>query len=116
MSYTLAMAAAACGVNKSTILRAIKAVRFQQSATSTANGRSSPPSYIGFTRRLQRQAPIRRSDTHQADAAALAVADQRAALAEGRLTELKEMLADITRPQCVARPGTTARTPQAAGG
>jgi hypothetical protein len=96
MSYTLATAAAACGVNKSTILRAIKA-GFQRSATSTANGRSSRRSYIGFTRRLQRRAPMRRGDTYQPMQRRSALADQRAALAEGRLVELKEMLADMQR-------------------
>jgi hypothetical protein len=41
-----------------------------------------------------------------ADAAALALADQRTALAEGRLAELKESR-HATRSQCVARPGAT---------
>jgi hypothetical protein len=97
MSYTLATAAAACGVNKSTILRAIKAGKV--SAVRDEHGqwqvepaelhRVYPPVATPRTDATQRYVP--------ADAAALALADQRAALAEGRLAELKEMLADMQR-------------------
>ena len=65
MPYTLAAAAAACGVNKSTVLRAIKSGKV--SGTKDVNGMSSPPSFIGCTRplRMQRQAPMRCRDTQQ---------------------------------------------------
>jgi excisionase family DNA binding protein len=97
MSYTLATAAAACGVNKSTILRAIKAGKI--SAVRDEHGqwqvepaelhRVYPPVATPGTDATRRYVP--------ADAATLALADQRAALAEGRLVELKEMLADMQR-------------------
>jgi len=59
------------------------------SATSTANGRSSLPNFIVPIRPLQpqRSAPMRRRGT----------ANQQAALAEERLSELKSMLADMQR-------------------
>ena len=42
-SYTLATAAAACGLNKSTVFRAIKAGKISAPRTSTASGTSRPP-------------------------------------------------------------------------
>jgi excisionase family DNA binding protein len=82
MSYTLATAAAACGVNKSTILRAIKAGKI--SAVRDEHGqwqvepaelhRVYPPVATPGTDATRRYVP--------ADAATLALADQRAALAE----------------------------------
>jgi hypothetical protein len=97
MSYTLATAAVACGVNKSTILRAIKTGKV--SAVRDEHGqwhvepaevhRVYPLVATPGTDATQRYVP--------ADAAALALADQRAALAEGRLAELKELLADMQR-------------------
>jgi hypothetical protein len=97
MSYTLATAAAACGMNKSTILRAIKAGKIsavrdehgQWQVEPTELHRVYPPVATPGTDATQRYVP--------ADAAALALADQRAALAEGRLAELKELLADMQR-------------------
>jgi hypothetical protein len=97
MSYTLAAAAEACGVNKSTVLRAIKSGKV--SGTKDENGewyvepaelhRVYPPVAVAAERAdaMPRDA--------MGDAAALALAHQRAALAEERLGELKAMLADL---------------------
>ena len=61
MSYTLAAAAAACGLNKSTVLRAIKAGKISGTKARTASGTSRPPSSIASTRPLQprRRATVR---------------------------------------------------------
>jgi hypothetical protein len=97
MSYTLASAAAACGVNKSTILRAIKSGKI--SGTKDEHGewhvepaelhRVYPPvaDAAAGTDALPRDAAV--------EAAAFATAQQRAALAEERLSELKAMLEDL---------------------
>jgi hypothetical protein len=97
MSYTLAAAAAACGVNKSTVLRAIKGGKI--SATKDEHGewhvepaelhRVYPPvaDAAASTDAMQRDAI--------GDAAALASAHQRAALAEERLSDLKAVLEDM---------------------
>jgi hypothetical protein len=97
MSYTLAAAAAACGVNKSMVLRAIKGGKI--SGTRDEHGewhvepaelhRVYPPvaAAAAGTDATQRDA--------MGNAAALAMANQRAALAEEWLAELKAMLADM---------------------
>jgi hypothetical protein len=97
MSYTLASAAAACGVNKSTILRAIKSGKI--SGTKDEHGewhvepaelhRVYPPvaDAAAGTDALPRYA--------LGDAAALATAQQRAAQAEEKLSELKALLEDL---------------------
>jgi hypothetical protein len=99
MSYTLATAAAACGVNKSTILRAIKAGKV--SAVRDEHGQWQVESAELHRVYPPVSAATPGTDATQryvsADAAALALADQRAALAEGRVAELKEMLADMQR-------------------
>jgi hypothetical protein len=100
MPYTLAAAAAAaaaCGVNKSTALRAIKSGKV--SGAKDENGewhvepaelhRVYPPvaDAAAGTDAMQQHAT--------GDAAALATAQQRAAQAEERLSELKAMLEDM---------------------
>ena len=97
MPYTLAAAAAACGVNKSTVLRAIKSGKV--SGTKDVNGewhvepaelhRVYPPvaDAAAGTDAMPRHAT--------GDAAALAMAQQRTAQAEERLSELKAMLEDM---------------------
>src|SRR5262245_49192779 len=97
MSYTLAEAAAACGVNKSTVLRAIKAGKV--SAVRDEHGQwQVEPAELHRTYPPVAAAAERADATHRdamGDAAALAMANQRAALAEERLAELKDMLADM---------------------
>jgi hypothetical protein len=93
MSYTLASAAAACGVNKSTVLRAIKSGKV--SGTKDENGewhiepaelhRVYPP--VASIAAQPGDAP--------GDAVSVATAQQRAALAEERLAELKATLEDM---------------------
>jgi hypothetical protein len=97
LPYTLAAAAAACGVNKSTVLRAIKSGKV--SGTKDVNGewhvepaelrRVYPPvaDAAAGTDAMPRHAT--------GDAAALAMAQQRTAQAEERLSELKAMLEDM---------------------
>jgi hypothetical protein len=97
MSYTLASAAAACGVNKSTILRAIKSGKI--SGTKDEHGewhvepaelhRVYPPvaDAVAGIDALPRYA--------MGDAAALTTVQQRAELAEERLSELKTILEDL---------------------
>src|SRR5262245_8463015 len=62
MSYSLQQAATA-GLNKSTVLRAIKPARFQQCATKKSNGRLNPPSSIVLYPPVA--APVERSDATQ---------------------------------------------------
>jgi excisionase family DNA binding protein len=95
MSYTLATAAAACGVNKSTILRAIKAGKISAVRDEQGQWQVEPAE-------LHRVYPpvaatAERTDATQRDAAALAMAHQQAALAEERLSDLKAILADMQR-------------------
>jgi hypothetical protein len=99
MSYTLAAAAAACGVNKSTVLRAIKSGKI--SGTKDENGEwHVEPAELHRVYPPVADAP-ERADAMQRDAtgdsATLAMAHQRAALAEERLSDLKAMLADMQR-------------------
>ena len=61
MSYTLSEAAAACGVNKSTVLRAVKRGRISGTKDEFGHGMSRQWSCTGFFRpwQLPRQAPMR---------------------------------------------------------
>src|SRR5258705_7295295 len=61
MSYTLAAAAAACGLNKSTVLRAIKAGKISGTKDEHGEWTSRPPSSIASTRPLRprRRATVR---------------------------------------------------------
>jgi hypothetical protein len=99
LSYTLATAAAACGVNKSTILRAIKAGKVSAVRDEHGQWQVEPAELNRVYPPVSAATPG--TDATQryvaADAAALALADQRPALAEGRLAELKEMLAERDR-------------------
>jgi hypothetical protein len=97
MPYTLAAAASASGVNKSTVLRAIKSGKI--TGTKDENGewhvepaelhRVYPPvaDAAAGTDAMPRHAV--------GDAAVLAMAQQHAAQAEERLSELKAMLEDM---------------------
>jgi hypothetical protein len=91
MTYTLAAAAAATGTNKTTILRAIKSGKI--TGTKNAHGQ-----WYVEPAELHRVCPAVADAVGNAaatpqdamgDAAALAVAQQRAAQAEDRLAELK---------------------------
>ena len=48
MPYTLSEAAAACGINRSTVLRALKSGKISGTRDEAARGMSMPPSYTGF--------------------------------------------------------------------
>src|SRR5262245_25283047 len=95
MSYTLAEAAAACGVNKSTILRAIKSGKVSASRNAHAQWEIEPSE-------LHRVYPVVGADARNGGArsetrhhAMLTEAQQRAILAEARLSDLKDALADM---------------------
>jgi hypothetical protein len=100
MSYSLAQAAAAVGVYKSTVFRAIKAGKI--SANRDEHGqwhiepaelhRVYPP---GATAKSGNGAAHR--DATAAASAALAEANQRATLAEHRVADLREQLDDVRR-------------------
>jgi hypothetical protein len=93
MSYSLQQAATACGVNKSTILRAIKAGKVSAVRDEHGQWQVEPAE-------LHRTYPPVAATAERSDAtqrAELALANQRAALAEGRLSDLKAMLADMQR-------------------
>jgi hypothetical protein len=91
MPYTLAAAAAATGTNKTTILRAIKSGKI--TGTKDVHGQwfvyPAVADAVGNAAVAPRDA--------MADAAALAAATQRAAVAEERLAELKTLLEDMRR-------------------
>jgi hypothetical protein len=99
MPYTLAAAAAATGTNKTTILRAIKSGKI--TGTKDVHGQ-----WFVEPAELHRVYPavadavgnaaVAPRDA-MADAAALAAATQRAAVAEERLAELKTLLEDMRR-------------------
>src|SRR5437016_3743298 len=97
MSYTLAAAAAACGVNKSTILRAIKAGKVSGTKDEHGEWHVEPAElhrvYPPVADAPERANAMQRDATE--DAAALASAHQRAALAEERLSDLKAVLEDM---------------------
>jgi hypothetical protein len=97
MSYTLAAAAAACGVNKSTVLRAIKGGKISGTKDEHGEWHVEPAElhrvYPPVADAAAGSGVMPRDAT--GDAAALAMANQRAALAEERLPELKAMLADM---------------------
>ena len=93
MSYTLAAAAAACGLNKSTVLRAIKAI----SGTKDEHGEW----HIEAAELHRVYPPVADAaagtDATQRDATGDAAAHQRAALAEER--GLAELKAELSRQQ-----------------
>jgi hypothetical protein len=99
MAYTLAAAAAATGTNKTTILRAIKGGKI--TGTKDAHGQwFVEPAEVHRVYPAVADAVGNAAVTPQyamADAAELALAQQRAAQAEERLTELKALVEDLRR-------------------
>jgi hypothetical protein len=99
MPYSLHQAATACGVNKSTILRAIKAGKISAVRDEQGQWQVEPAElhrvYPPVTDAAERTDAVQRYAP--ADAAVLALANQRAAVAEERLSEMKAMLADMQR-------------------
>jgi excisionase family DNA binding protein len=95
MPYSLAEAAEACGVNRSTILRSIKAGRLSAQRDALGQWRIEP----GELHRVY--APTASNGAHSNKTrdratAALIEAQHRADLAEQRLSDLKNMLDDMT--------------------
>lgn len=95
MPYSLQQAATACGLNKSTILRAIKAGKISAVLDEQGQWHVEPAELHCI------YPPI--ADAADGDAAALALAFQRTAVAEERLSELRAMLVDIQRDRDVWR-------------
>jgi hypothetical protein len=96
MPYTLAAAAAACGVNKSTVLRAIKSGKI--SGTKDVSEWHVEPAELHrvYPPVADAAAGTDAMPRHATgDAAALAMVQQRTAQAEERLSELKAMLEDM---------------------
>jgi hypothetical protein len=97
MPYTLAAAAAACGVNKSTVLRAIKAGKITGTKDEHGEWHVEPAElhrvYPPVADAAIGSVAMRRLAT--GDAAAIAMEHQRTAQAEERLSELKAMLEDM---------------------
>jgi hypothetical protein len=89
MSYSLSNAAAACGIYKSTVLRSIKAGRLTATKDALGQWRIEPAELHRVYPPAQRNAD-ERTATHHGAAEAL-----RAALAEQRAADLKEMLDDV---------------------
>jgi hypothetical protein len=98
MSHTLATAAAACGVNKSTVLRAIKSGRLSGAKDVHGEWRIDPAELHRVYPPVEARNAAgtgARNDTQYLATAAIAEAHQRASLAEQRLSELKAMLSDM---------------------
>jgi hypothetical protein len=97
MPYSLQQAATATGLNKSTVLRAIKAGKISATRNESGEWQVEPVElhrvYPPVAAAAERTGATPRDAT--ADAPALAIAHQRAALAEERLTELKALLEDM---------------------
>jgi hypothetical protein len=89
MSYTLSNAAAACGVYKSTVLRSIKAGRLTATKDALGQWRIEPAE-------LHRVYPPAQSNGEDSNDVRHGAAEAlRAALAEQRVADLKEMLDDV---------------------
>jgi hypothetical protein len=97
MPYTLAAAAAACGVNKSTVLRPIKAGKITGTKDEHGEWHVEPAELHRIYPPVADAAAGTDAKPRRAteDAAALAMAHQRTAQAEERLSELKAMLEDL---------------------
>jgi len=98
MPYSLQQAATATGLNKSTILRAIKAGKISAVRDEQGQWQVEPAELhrvYPVADAAERTGAMPRDAT--GDAAVLAMAHQRAALAEERLAELKTLLADMQR-------------------
>ncbi len=98
MSYTLATAAAACGVNKTTILRAIKSGKISATKDEHNEWHVEPSEcHRVYPPATERSAGNGAAPRYAApDAAAIADAHQRAALAV-EVAMLREQLADARR-------------------
>jgi hypothetical protein len=89
MSYTLSNAAAACGVYKSTVLRSIKAGRLTATKDALGQWRIEPAE-------LHRVYPPAQSNGEDSNDVRHGAAEAlRAALAEQRVADLREMLDDV---------------------
>jgi len=98
MSHTLATAAAACGVNKSTILRAIKAGKISGAKDEHGEWQIEPAELHRVYPAIEARnaAGTDAAQRYAApNAAAIAESHQRAALAEQRLSDLKAALDDM---------------------
>jgi hypothetical protein len=94
--YTLAAAAAACGVNKSTVLRAIKSGKLSGTKDEHGEWHVEPAELHRVYPPVADAAAGTDALPHAAgNSTALAIAQQRAVLAEERLTEFKAMLEDM---------------------
>ena len=117
MPYTLAEAAAATGTNKTTVLRAIKNGRI--TGTKDAFGQwTVEPAELHRVYPPVADAATDGSATPQramAHAAALTLAQQRATMAEERLTELKALVDDLRRDRDAWRDQAQARVLPASG-
>jgi hypothetical protein len=89
MSYSLSNAAAACGVYKSTVLRSIKAGRLTATKDALGQWRIEPAE-------LHRVYPPAQGDDEDGNGTRHGAAEAlRAALAEQRVADLKDMLDDV---------------------
>ena len=89
MSYSLSNAAAACGIYKSTVLRSIKAGRLTATKDALGQWRIEPAE-------LHRVYPPAQSNGEDGNAMRHGAAEAlRAALAEQRVADLKDMLDDV---------------------
>jgi hypothetical protein len=98
MSYTLAAASKAVGMNKTSVLRAIKAGKISGTRDENGQWHIEPAElhrvYPPVAERTEGNDAAQRYTA--SDAAALAEMRQRARQADERLVELKAMLADMT--------------------
>jgi hypothetical protein len=89
MAYSLSNAAAACGIYKSTVLRSIKAGRLTATKDALGQWRIEPAE-------LHRVYPPAQSNGEDSSAMRHGAAEAlRAALAEQRVADLKDMLDDV---------------------
>jgi hypothetical protein len=100
MSYTLAQAATAAGVYKSTVLRAIKAGKVSGNRDEHGQWHIEPAQlhrvYPPIATATSGNGAMQRDATADASVA-LAEANQRATLAEQRVVNLREQLDDVRR-------------------
>jgi hypothetical protein len=94
MSYSLSNAAAACGINKSTVLRSIKGGRLTATKDALGQWRIEPAELHRVYPPVQSNGADGNGTRHGATAALLE-AQHRAELAEQRLADLKAVFEDI---------------------
>lgn len=98
MAYNLATAAAATGLNKTTILRAIKSGRISGTKSELGEWLVEPAELHRIYPAVEARSEAgngARNDTQHPNATLLAETHQRASLAEQRLSDLKAMLDDM---------------------